>query len=186
MEYSLSIWSLTASSAVIAAIVSSIATYIINLLSQNRNYRQSYYRMIISKRVETYRYVEAQLAVMKVVIVDTTGQGYYMMFNNAYDKYYEFQNNLKLALANNLWLSEQMLDALTRLNKKFLIIDAEISDDVENNIEVGKKYYKQLADIRIKVENTLKLDLLKLHKVHAFLKCKTKNKQILYNLPKHS
>ena len=184
MENSLSIWNLIASSAVIAAIVSAIASYIINLLSQNRGYKQNYYKMIISKRIETYQYIEAQLAVMKITIVDTTGQGYYMMFNNPYNKYNELQNNLRFALANSLWLSEQILEALTKLNQIFLTIDAEINNNIDNNIAVGKKYYKELADIRISVENNLKLDLLKLYKVHTFLKHKTKNKQILYKLPK--
>ncbi len=185
MEYSLPIWGLIASSAVIAAIVSAIASFIINLLSQNRGYKQDYYKIIISKRVETYQYIEAQLEVMKFTIVDTTGQGYYMMFSSPYDKYNDYQNNLRLALANSLWLSEQMLDALTRLNQMFLAIDAEMNNDIDNNIRVGKKYYQELADIRILVENNLKSDLSKLYKVHTFLKHKTKNKQILYNISKH-
>ena len=58
------------SSAVVAAIVSSIASYIINILTHKREYKDDYYKMVIAKRIDAYQYIEKQIAVLKFVVVD--------------------------------------------------------------------------------------------------------------------
>jgi len=173
------------SSSAIAAVVSSVCSYFIQRSALARSYKQDYYKMIIGKRMEAYQYVEAQIAVLKMAVVDDrTGEGYHMIFNYEDSEYQQYQSNLRLALTHSMWLSENMIKALAALNQLFLTIDVEINQDVMHNISVGKKYYTQLASARTDVENNLKTDLLTLYDVKNFLNKKTEKKYRRYMIPK--
>jgi len=109
-----------------------------------------------------------------------------MMFNGDDKFFYEAQINLTLATSNSLWLSQEMIDNLRQLQQDFLTIGAEITDDVNNNRIIGKKWYKKLGEDRRKVEDCLKQDLLSLYDVENFLKSKTIYKTITVNVPTSS
>lgn len=173
------------SSSAIAAVVSSVCSYFIQRSALARSYKQDYYKMIIGKRMEAYQYVEAQIAVMKMTVSDDrTGDFYHLIFNYKDSEYRQYQRNLYLALTHSMWLSENMKNALTALNQLFLTIDVEINQDVMHNISVGKKYYRQLADARVDVENNLKTDLLTLYDVKNFLNKETEKKYRWCIIPK--
>ena len=173
------------SSSAVAAVVSSVCSYIIQRSTLARSYKQDYYKMIIGKRMEAYQYIESQIADLKTAVVDDrTGEGYHMIFNEGDSKYWQYQSNLHLALTHSMWLSENMINALVALNQLFLTINAEINKDMMHNISVGKKYYSQLADARTDVENNLKTDLLTLYDVKNFLNKKTEKKYRRYMIPK--
>ena len=178
------IWWILSSSAV-AALVSSVCSYIIQSSALAKNYKQDYYKMILTKRLEAYQYIEAQIAVMKMTVADDrTGESYHVIFSYNDNKYHQFQGNLLLALTHSMWLSGQMINALAVLNQLFLTIDAEIEEDVEHNISVGKRYYKQLAEARVDVENSLKTDLLTLYDINRFLSKKTEKRMRHFWIPK--
>ena len=179
-----SIWITILSSAGAAAIVSAIASYIINILTQKHKYKDDYYKMVINKRMEAYQYIETQIQVMKLTIVDKDPNPYFMMFSGDSKLFYESQNNLTLAASNSLWLSQEMVDKLRQLQQHFLTIGAKITDDTENNILVGKEWYTKLGEDRRIIENCLKKDMLSLYDVKSFLKEKTERKSVIMEVPK--
>lgn len=181
-----SIWITILSSAGIASIISAIVGYFFNVLMQKRRYKDDYYKMVINKRMETYQHIETQIQVLKLSLVDEDAQPFFMMFNGDAKFFYEAQTNLTLATSNSLWLSQEMIDNLRQLQQDFLTIGAEITDDVNNNRIIGKKWYKKLGEDRRKVEDCLKQDLLSLYDVENFLKSKTIYKTITVNVPTSS
>ena len=176
------IWVIISSSAVIAALVSSIASFWINRWSQRKSYDNEYYKIIINKRIEVYQFIERQIAVTKTTVLDNDGKPYYLFFKNNHDKYYEFQQNLFIASCNSMWLSASILDALGKMNQLFFTINQEITDDKNHNIEIGKKYYSQIQKIRNEVEKSFLIDFANLHDINSFFKDKKKGykKMILY------
>jgi len=180
------IWIAILSSAGVASIISAIVGYIFNILMQKRRYKDDYYKMVINKRMETYQHIETQIQVLKLSLVDEDAQPFFMMFNGDDKFFYEAQINLTLATSNSLWLSQEMIDNLRQLQQDFLTIGAEITDDVNNNRIIGKKWYKKLGEDRRKVEDCLKQDLLSLYDVENFLKSKTIYKTITVNVPTSS
>ena len=176
-------WSIL-SSAVVAAIVSSIASYIINILTHKRKYKDDYYKMVIAKRMDAYQYIEKQIIVLKFVVVDDKDGGkYHQLFDGNEAQVIEYQTNLGLAIANSIWLSDNMVNALNKLQSHFLIIGYKISDNIDNNTTIGKEWYQTLVAERKEIEELLKKDLLSLHDVKSFLKKKSSYKKIIVNIP---
>lgn len=175
------------SSSAVAAIVSSVCSYIIQRSALTKSYKQDYYKMVIKKRMECYEYIETHLEVMKMTTIDCkTGEGYHSMFGFNKEDCRKMQIELLLVISHSMWLSDAMLKTFTELNKLILTIDSELNDDVENNIRIGKRYYKQLSDIRIEIENNMKVDLQTMYDVDKFLKRRIVEEPVTYEIPKRS
>ena len=178
-------WITILSSAGVAAILSAIASYIINLLMQKRRFRDDYYKMVIEKRMETYQCIATQIQALKLTVVDDIdAKPYCMMFSGDRKMFFEGQTNLALVVSNSLWLSEEMIDKLRQLQQDFLTIEAKNTDNPVNNISIGKEWYTKLGEDRRIIENCLKKDLLSLYNVKSFLKQKTKQKSVIMEIPK--
>ncbi len=180
-----SIWTTILSSAGVAAIVSAIASYIINSLMQKRRFRDDYYKMVIEKRMEAYQGIATQIQVLKLTVVDNIdAKPYFMMFSGDRKMFFEGQTNLVLVASNSLWLSEEMTDKLRQLQQDFLTIEAKITDNPVNNICIGKEWYTKLGEDRRIIENCLKKDLFSLYNVKSFLNKKTKQKSVIMEIPR--
>lgn len=171
------------SSAGVAAVVSAVASYIISLLMQKRKYKDDYYKMVISKRMEAYEYVEKQIAVLKLIMADEDGKTYPMMFGGGVKEFYEGQESLSFAMTHSLWLSEDMADALNVLQQDLLILSRLITDDAESNIALGKEWCQKLRQDRKVIEECLKKDMLTLYQVSSFLHRNRKSKRKTYFMP---
>ncbi len=73
-----------------------------------------------------------------------------------------------MARTNGIWLSADIENAMSEMNKVLYEVNGEITDDVNNNILVAKQYYTQIASAREKLEIQLKKDLLTLYDVPGF------------------
>lgn len=163
------------SSAVIAAIVSSIASYIINILTHKRKYKDDYYKMVIAKRMDAYSKVEVVILSLKKLVVDESDNCLYnVIFNNSHEDFFAFQVQLYEIAANSVWLSKDMYNALSELNLLFTQIDSQVLDDGSNLLILGKQNRKKIADIRIRIEDIFRKDILSLHEIEDFLKDKNK------------
>ena len=180
-----SIWINILSSAGVASIISACASYAINALMQKRKYKDDYYKMVVEKRMDAYQYIETQIQVLKLTVVDNIdAKPYFMMFSGDSKLFYESQYNLTLAASKSLWLTQEMVDNLRQLQQHFLTIGAKITDNPTNNISVGKDWYTKLVEDRCMIENCLKNDLLSLYDVKSFLKEKTEQKSVIMKIPK--
>lgn len=176
------IWILVSSSAVIAAIVSSIASYLINKYSQNQAYKNDYYKSIISRRFETYQHIDDIIRALKSTMVDN-GKGCHTMFTGGKKEYYQTIAFLHNALTDSMWLSNEMFNELRKLNQLFLNIGDDITDDASSNIAIGKENYSKLGQYRTDIENQFKNDLLTMCDVEGFLETKVILKKLIYEIP---
>lgn len=179
------IWILVSSSAVIAAIVSSIASYLINKHNQHQAYKNDYYKNIINRRLDTYQHIDDVICALKSAMVDNDGKGCHSMFTNDSKEYYKVILCLHNALTNSMWITDKMFNVLRNLNQVFLIIGNSITDDKSTNIAIGKENYSKLGKLRTDIENQFKEDLLEMPNIDKFLKNKVKFKTLIYEIPKN-
>ena len=140
-------WEIVLSSAVISTIVSCIATLIINSVSQKKMFKNDYYKKVLNKRMDAYQYIDNQLKTMKITTLDEDAKPYHSMFYGDQKYIAANQNDMMLARVSGLWLSSDMENALSGLNKVLYEINSNITDDINNNVVVAKKYYSQFLGV---------------------------------------
>lgn len=146
--------------------------------SQRRSYRDEYYKTVIQKRIEAYQFVEKQLGVMRMTVLDECdNKQYHAFFDNSGDKIFNYRHNLYQAIARCTWLSSEMMEALASLDDFFFEIDGKIEDDRDANIEIGKQYFSKLKSVQIRIGEILITDMEKLYEVKSFLKSKRESYQ---------
>jgi len=90
-------------SSVIAAIVSAIISAIVSLKLKQIDYKNDYYKEIISKRLNAYQFLENQIAVLKSTVLDDSDRKpYHMIFSYGEKKLNKFQDNLFLAMSYSI------------------------------------------------------------------------------------
>lgn len=176
------IWQIILSSALVSSILSSVATWLIGNHAQNKSFKNDYYKLVINKRMEVYQHIDNQLKAMKITTLDDDAKAYHSMFYGDQKIVFANQHELSLARANGIWLSNDMENALSDLNKVLFEINQDITDDIESNVALAKMYYTKVADTREKVEKQLRKDMLELYKVKRFLKEKKKTGYIDYQV----
>jgi hypothetical protein len=140
--------------------------------------------MVINKRMDAYQHLERQIQVLKMVEADNTdAKLYHYMFNNDSKQYFESQQHVRFALTKSLWISQEMLDVLNDFQKHLFEIENHISDDSDNNILIGKKWYPILSEDRCKIEDCLKKDMQNMYDAESFLKKKIERKKVIINVP---
>lgn len=150
-----------------SSLVAAIVSGLISMIQANIEYRNEYYKKIIEKRFQSYESIERVLYFFSTAVTDNRdNKMYYVIFgedNNPFpSEYYLLVSKLSKA---NIWISEKVSNELNRLN--YFIIEKSIDF---KNIEDGKKYYKELGEIRNDILIVVKTDILKLHKVGKALK----------------
>ncbi len=176
------IWQIILSSALVTSILSSVATWLIGNHALNKSFKNDYYKLVINKRMEAYQHIDNQLKVMKIAVLDNDAKAYHSMFYGDQKIVCANQHELSLARANGIWLSNDMESTLSELNQLLFEISYDITDDIESNVVVAKKYYTQIADTREKVEKQLRKDMLVLYDVKRFLKEKRKTGYVEYQV----
>lgn len=178
------IWKIVLSSAFATSIVSSIATWLIGNSAQKKSFKNDYFKLVINKRMEAYQYIDNQLKTMKLSVLDDDGKPYHSMFYGNLNTIYSNQRDIILARTNGIWLSTAMENELSGLNQLLFEINNNLTDVIDNNVVVAKKYYSQVVESREKVENQLRKDMLVLYDVKGFLKEKRKSGYVEYYLKK--
>lgn len=158
---------------VTGVILSALVAYITSLKVQRNSYRDEYYKTIIAKRLEAYEYINNQLMVMRLLVFDDDDRKYYhVFFDNGANKLLEYQNNLHHASARSIWFSAEMIDAIGKLSSIFYEINNLITDDTDQNVEIGKKYHERLRSAQLNVSKALVADIADLYDVDSFIKSK--------------
>lgn len=162
-------------SSVIATVLSTIINYFISIRLKRLDYKNEYYKTIIKKRLEVYRYIETQLAVLNGVVLNDDKRNFHMIFSEGADKVISYQRNLFMAMSDSLWIDEATGEALQQLNFLFYNINVKIENKNKNEvIEIGKDYYSRLAEKRKTLRLATKNGYSKLHLVDTFFKEKNK------------
>jgi len=166
-------------STLIAGCVSALVSYFISVRLKKLDFRNDYYKEILKKRLASYEYIEMQLAVLKSVVLDEDdGKAYHVMFSYGENQFFDYQKNLLMSISMSMWIDEETNENLEKLNDLFYNLNLKVSDkSTEEMIEIGKKYYNLISDLRFKLENSTKKGLYNLHDIDKAFKIKKENKK---------
>ena len=156
-------------SSLISGTVSAIISYFVNLRMKKLDYKNEYYKILIKKRLDAYQFVENQTAVLRNIAFDEDdNHAYHLMFAYGEDKCIEFQQNIMIANSKGLWIDEATSKTLDEFNHLFYSINNKIHNKSKEEIEkIGKDYYKQMSNLRVKLENNLRKGFNDLHNVET-------------------
>jgi len=158
-------------SSLIAGILSAIVSAIVSIKLKNLDYKNEYYKKILDKRLEAYKFLETQIAVLKSAVLDEDAKLYHLIFAYDEDKFHEFQQNLFAALAYSMWINDNTVDLMEKLNGLFFGISRKFSDhDKEKMISIAKDNYHEISQLRKSLEDSVRHDLLNLHDLKNFKK----------------
>ncbi len=156
-------------SSLIAGILSAIVSAIVSIILKKIDYRNEYYKILVHKRLNAYEFLERQIAVLKISVLDSSdGKAYYMIFDETSDEFHNYQKNLVAAMAYSIWINTKTVTIMEDLNGLFYQIGNLINED--NIIEIGKKYYDEIFILRKKLEISVRKDLLNLYKLEKLNK----------------
>ena len=163
-------------STVVATIVSSVTSYILSLHLAKVGFKNEYYKAIIAKRLTAYQYIEAQIAILKNIVLDEDKKSYHTIFAYGEEEFVEYQQNIHLAISNGIWIDQNTMTELENLNDLFFSLTNHVHNKPKNEmISIGKKYYKEISDKRFSLENSVKRGLFELYDVKKIFKTKKTN-----------
>ena len=157
------------SSSAVSAVTAALISGWFNLRSKRSEYENAYFKMVLERRIKAYEQVEALIVQIKTAVLDGDGKPYHLLFSDETSKVTTYKA-LFAVMSSALWLSNELFDETRKLN--VLIYSGSEGSDTENLIAFGKKHYREVAELRTRVEKLHARDMLVLHKVPAFLKSK--------------
>ena len=164
-------------STIVAGIVSAFVSYIISIKLKKLDFKNEYYKEILKKRLVAYQYIESQLAVLKTVVLDESdNKPYHMMFSYSDVEFFDFQKNMFMAISFSLWIDDETTDNLEKLNELFYNLNLKIGGKSNGElVDLGKKHYQHISDLRFQLENSTKRGLYNLHDIEKAFKTKKTN-----------
>ncbi len=158
-------------SSLIASILSVIVSAIVSIKLKNLDYKNEYYKKILEKRLEAYKFLETQIAVLKSTVLDEDAKAYHLIFAYGEAKFHEFQQNLFAAMACSMWINDNTVDRMEKLNELFFKISRKVEgNDAKRVVRIGKDHYHEISDLRKSLEDSVRKDLLNLHNLKKFMK----------------
>lgn len=155
------------SSSVVSAIVSTLVGGWFSLRTKQNEYANTYYKMILERRLAVYEEVERLIAAIKVAVIDDDQKPYHLLFSKDNDQFSVYQQ-LHAIMSKALWISNELFELTRQLN--LLVYSGTPKDG--GLIEFGKNNYATVAELRTKLEAVCARDMLILHDVPNFLKTK--------------
>jgi hypothetical protein len=148
------------SSSLIATVLSSIVNYYL----KKQDFKNEYFKLLLKKRMDSYEWIENQIALLKSSVLDSDGKPYHQVFSYGYEEYLKHLQSAQIANSYNIWLNQKTNDKWIKILQIFNKISFEynITDD-EQLVNAGKKYYWDIANLRDELENLTRNDLLKLY-----------------------
>lgn len=164
-------------SSLIAGIISALVSYFISVRLKKLDFKNEYYKEILKKRINAYQYIEAQIAVLKSVVLDENDNlPYHAIFSYGDVEFFDYQKNLIMAINYNLWIDDKTANILENLNELFYSLNIKTNGISEIEMhKLGKQYYQKLSDLRFELENSTKEGLYNLHDIRKAFKPKKLN-----------
>jgi hypothetical protein len=156
-------------SSVAAGVISAIIGGWFALRSKRNEYENAYFKIVLDRRVRAYEQLENLVTKIKVAVLDKDGQPYHLLFSDEDSKESAYKAIFSV-MSSALWLSDDIFEETRRLN--VLIYSHSEATDTTNLIEFGKEHYREVAELRTRIEKLHTRDMLTLHQVPAFLRSK--------------
>jgi len=163
------------SSGIIALIVSSFVSVYLSRLG----YKQKYYERIIDRRMSAHDELQALVKILKISVVDLASgdaRSYHQIFTDQdlFASAYVQASSMNHAF----WISDSTRKAHIDLNRELFRCHS-LFEKTNDLIEVGKTEYKEIAQIRDLLEESLLRELPHLHKIDKFFKSKKVENEIV-------
>lgn len=163
------IWEVIAASSVVAALV----TWFSNIWLSNRNYKQEYYKQLISKRLAAYQSVENVLKILGGHSITENQESIPRAFWNR-EFYIDFSAQVIHALTQSVWLSHDVTCILENINatltKSSFDFKLEKAKDERPFHLAGLGVDATLQQYKADLFKQLKNDFNKLHDIEGFNK----------------
>lgn len=172
-------WAVFLSSTVVSGIVGVIVSGWFNLRAKRHEYENMYFKMVLDKRLAAYTDVETFLSFAGNASVDDKGRTYHAMFEPQEDGLPQFWPLHFKAMSGKLWLSDDLHDAIRAMN----IIAYPAGDNQQVLLTIAKDKYKEIAELRARIEYIHSRDMLTLFKIPEFLKSKKPSQNVFETLP---
>jgi hypothetical protein len=161
------LWLAVLSSSVISGVLGALVAGWFNLRSKRTEYANTYYKLVLEKRIKAYEGVERLINQIKIAVVDTDNRPYHVLFSRD-DDHANVYKALIERMPDALWLSDDLFDLTRELN----VLVYSKAPDSGGLIEFGKAHYRQIAELRTRLEKMLIRDMRTLHDVPEFLRKK--------------
>ena len=155
---------LIATSTVFATILSSILNYWISRILKKNDFKNEYFKIVITKRLEVYENIEKQVFLLKTSVMDTDdNKAYHRIFSLGEDFFLKNTEPIWFANSGSIWINSDTREKV----KEFihLINDVSFKNNKDSNylIEFGKKNYLKIAYLRDDIEELIQQDILTLY-----------------------
>jgi hypothetical protein len=161
------LWLAVLSSSVISGVLGALIAGWFNLRSKHTEYANTYYKMVLEKRIKAYEAVERLVNQIKIAVVDTDNRPYHQLFSND-DGHAAVYKALLDGMPDALWLSDELFEAIRKLN----VLVYSRAPDGYGLTEFGKMHYREIAELRTEIEQLHIRDMTTLHEVPEFLRKK--------------
>jgi hypothetical protein len=161
------LWVAVLSSSVITGILGAIFNGWFSLRSKQNDYANTYYKLVLDRRLVAYENVEQLILGIKTAVVDNDQRPYHFVFSMGDDQVTIYKS-LFAVMSGALWISDELFEQTRELN---LLIYSKAKDGADM-IQFGKDNYTKIAELRTQIEKLHARDMLTLHKVPSFLRSK--------------
>jgi hypothetical protein len=161
------LWLAVLSSSVISGTIGALIAGWFNLRSKHTEYANMYYKMVLEKRIKAYEAVEYLINQIKIAVVDTDNRPCHLLFSKDND-HANVYKTLAYGMPDALWLSDDLFEATRDLN----ILVYTRAPDGFGLTEFGKAHYREIAELRTRIERLHTRDMTSLHEVPKFLRNK--------------
>jgi len=159
--------------AIFGAILGAVIKGLFDIYSKNKEYKHSYYQMIVEKRVKTCEDINTVVAMLKASVLDG-GKAYHMIFSGDRENFMQEYKVLRSVFLNDIWMSDRIKNSLLCLHGE-LVRCLILHDRGEELTSIGKQEYETIGKLRDELEKGLLIDLQDLYKIGEFLS----NKEVI-------
>lgn len=161
------LWLAVLSSSVVSGIVGALIGGWFSLRTKQNEYANTYYKLVLERRLVAYEEVEQLITRIKVAVLDKDQRPYHLLFSKNDDQE-ELYKLLFAVMSRALWFSDELFERTRELN----VLIYSRTRDGSCLVEFGKTNYREIAELRTKIEKLHARDMLTLHEVPKFLRSK--------------
>ena len=161
------LWIAVLSGSLVSGIVGALIAGWFALSSKRSEYANEYFKLVLRRRIDAYEDVERLIVSLKSSVLGNDQRPYHLLFSKDDDHEAVYKLMLSI-LSTSLWLSDDLFELTRDLN---ILIFQEAGSDA-GLIEFGKTNYRNIAELRTKLETFHARDMQRLHDVGRFLKSK--------------
>ncbi len=152
------------------AVLGAFVTGAFTIFSKYMEYKNSYLKMIVEKRVIAYEKLDVVIQNLKIAVVDNDAKPYHQILTDK-KSFFDFLQLIHNTMAQEFWMSDNTKSLLLKLHQKLISYIFKNEQGIEF-INIGKDNYKQIGIQRDELEKSILKDFPNIYKVKSFFKAK--------------